>query len=495
MTFRWMLVGTIFLVGCGPTRAPKTDAPGKPEVQVEAAAKVPAKAPDAPAKVVDPATSYSGRLAVAREAVEKGRISEVKQLLLEQLDINDKADDGTTPLMWAVRKGQLSMSLLLLSKGANTGERDNTGRTLFMHAVEGGNTDIVRMLLSPTDAVSGAGALLKAAGIGGDFKLTSILRGGEAEARTNDGQTALMLAVTSGRPDIVRILGPANDTLVLVDKQGQSALMLAAAGGQDDIVDYLLSQHRRDLKGFLAMVRQKDAAGRTASEIAAAAGRRDIAAALAEAAIDPEERDKNGQTALMRAIEAGDASKGIALHQRGVSVLAKDEKGRTALHLAANRGLTDLFNVCSYVASSYPDRTVIFNAADADGRNVLAHAVLGNSPGCISSMIGNGAEIYGRQGFRDMVLALAKNTDKEGQNALHLGVAAEKVAGVNALFEAFGASTNADLPGPAVRKDYANLPNHDGVTPLQMAEKTGNVAMIELLRRHGAVPENKAKSK
>jgi ankyrin repeat protein len=56
------------------------------------------------------------------------------------------------------------------------------------------------------------------------------------------GQTALMLAVSHGRLDMVRLLVETGADMNIQDEDGSTALMCAAEHGHTEIVKYLLSQ-------------------------------------------------------------------------------------------------------------------------------------------------------------------------------------------------------------------------------------------------------------
>lgn len=56
------------------------------------------------------------------------------------------------------------------------------------------------------------------------------------------GQTALMLAVSHGRLDMVRMLLEAGADINIQDEDGSTALMCAAEHGHVDIVQHFLSQ-------------------------------------------------------------------------------------------------------------------------------------------------------------------------------------------------------------------------------------------------------------
>jgi ankyrin repeat protein len=56
------------------------------------------------------------------------------------------------------------------------------------------------------------------------------------------GQTALMLAVSHGRLDMVRLLVETGADMNIQDEDGSTALMCAAEHGHTEIVKHLLSQ-------------------------------------------------------------------------------------------------------------------------------------------------------------------------------------------------------------------------------------------------------------
>jgi len=56
------------------------------------------------------------------------------------------------------------------------------------------------------------------------------------------GQTALMLAVSHGRLDMVRLLVESGADMNIQDEDGSTALMCAAEHGHTEIVKHLLSQ-------------------------------------------------------------------------------------------------------------------------------------------------------------------------------------------------------------------------------------------------------------
>lgn len=81
------------------------------------------------------------------KAVIAGKVELVQRLLLNDVDINDRAVDGRTALMWAVQNGNLDLVLALLQAGADPNIRLLSGATALHLAAEMGNGEIAAALL------------------------------------------------------------------------------------------------------------------------------------------------------------------------------------------------------------------------------------------------------------------------------------------------------------------------------------------------------------
>lgn len=77
----------------------------------------------------------------------KGNLQEVKRLLAMDLDVNNKTNNGTTPLMWASLKGHAGIVDALLHHGALVNDRTDEGVTALMLAAQDGFQEIVDVLL------------------------------------------------------------------------------------------------------------------------------------------------------------------------------------------------------------------------------------------------------------------------------------------------------------------------------------------------------------
>lgn len=162
---------------------------------------------------------------------------------------------------------------------------DNSGNTAMHYAVSHGNFDVVSVLLDSkvcsVDVTNTAGytsvMLVSLAHIGTETHrhvVRRLFHLADVNSRaTQHGQTALMLAVSHGRLDTVRLLLEAGADVNIQDEDGSTALMCAAEHGHLDIIKLLLAQPDCDV----AVV---DHDGSTALSIAMEAGHRDIGVLL-----------------------------------------------------------------------------------------------------------------------------------------------------------------------------------------------------------------------
>jgi len=178
---------------------------------------------------------------------------------------------------------ELELSKELLSRIVNL--TDVNGNTALHYSVSHGNFDVVSVLLDSKVAnpniLNKAGytciMLISLAQINTDTNRAVARRlfsFGDINSRgSQHGQTALMLAVSHGRLEIVNLLVESGADLNIRDEDGSSALMCAAEHGQVEIVKFLLAQPDTD-------VFAKDNDGLTALAVAMEAGHRDLGVLL-----------------------------------------------------------------------------------------------------------------------------------------------------------------------------------------------------------------------
>ncbi|GFQ86584.1 KN motif and ankyrin repeat domain-containing protein 2 [Trichonephila clavata] len=147
-------------------------------------------------------------------------------------------------------------SKLLLEKVVNLA--DSNGNTALHYAISYGNFDVVSILIDSkvcdVNKKNKAGytsiMLVALADMKNDahhYVVHRLFSIGDINMKaTQNGQTALMLAVSHGKKDIVKILLDAGAEVNLQDKDGSTALMCAAEHGHLDIVKILLSHPECD---------------------------------------------------------------------------------------------------------------------------------------------------------------------------------------------------------------------------------------------------------
>uniref|UniRef100_G3PL31 KN motif and ankyrin repeat domain-containing protein 2 n=1 Tax=Gasterosteus aculeatus TaxID=69293 RepID=G3PL31_GASAC len=163
---------------------------------------------------------------------------------------------------------------------------DGNGNTALHYTVSHSNFPVVKLLLDTTglcnaDKQNKAGytaiMLTALAAFHSDNDLQTVLqllRTGDVNAKASQaGQTALMLAVSHGRGDMVRALLSCGAQVNIRDDDGSTALMCACEHGHVDIVRQLLS-----VPGCDATLTDND--GSTALSIALEASQNDIAVLL-----------------------------------------------------------------------------------------------------------------------------------------------------------------------------------------------------------------------
>ena len=134
----------------------------------------------------------------------------------EDVDVNARNPDGSTPLQWAVYEVDVAKVERLLDAGADASIANNYGATPMGLAAEVANTEILKLLL---DA------------------------GADADSPNAEGMTALMLVARTGNVEAAKLL---IDRGATVDARegfgGQTALMWASARRHPEMIDFLISR-------------------------------------------------------------------------------------------------------------------------------------------------------------------------------------------------------------------------------------------------------------
>src|SRR5919206_524002 len=100
--------------------------------------------PKPPAVKAGPRATANERLLAA---AGEGSAAAVAGSPKQGADVNARADDGWTPLLWASWFGHADVVKLLLAHGADVNARDKDTDTALMKAATQGHADVVQMLL------------------------------------------------------------------------------------------------------------------------------------------------------------------------------------------------------------------------------------------------------------------------------------------------------------------------------------------------------------
>ncbi|MBA3537011.1 MAG: ankyrin repeat domain-containing protein [Tatlockia sp.] len=483
-------------------------------------------------------------------AATLGRLNLIKAFIDNDFEsLEQKDNEGQTPLLLAVKNGHLKVVDFLLSKGAATNvasiNADITDpfKTPLYWAIKGGHYQIVNSLLK-------AGAISKAVGAPLNYQ-------------------PIHIAAKKGRLNIVKAL--IEDDLALlddVDLDGQTPLLWAAYMGHLDVLNYLISKGARlnlatnnpsdkghgktplywaTERGHSLIVDSLMKAGAATTalgpmkyqpiHIAAQIGRLDVVKALIEN--DPElleQEDAKGNTPLLLAVLKGNAvlqgnlevvdyliSKGAKIdvvaidnktalywatecgHYRIVKSLLKagaltkvasGDLKYLPIHIAAKNGRLDLVKALIEQDPEYLDQV------DGCGQTPLLWSAVEGQSEVVDYLISKGAELN---------LALNLPTDKNhGKTPLYLATERGHCKVIDSLMKAGAVATTAVGPMQyqpvhiAVKAGQLDiievlLKNHPqlieeedafGQTPLQLAASCGNNEIVEALLKAGAKPDS-----
>lgn len=213
------------------------------------------------------------------EAVRDNKPLMVENLLMESPKLLIKPDDDErTPIHWAASGGNENMVDLLIKyfpqvKFDIDDLVDASGWTPIHIAVSIGNLAILRKLIELASETP------------------------DVNLQTNQGTTALDLAISKERNDVARyLIEELNCSCRLKDKKGFTPLHRASCNNNLAIIDVLLSKGKVN-------VNATDRDGWTSLHHALAEGNVEIAVKLARAGADVNARNSDGETPLQVAVD------------------------------------------------------------------------------------------------------------------------------------------------------------------------------------------------
>jgi len=437
-------------------------------------------------------------------AAQQNDAASVRTLISKKADVNQRAGDGSTALLWAVYNANLDLTRALLAAGATPDAANRYGVTPLLQASRTGD--------APTMA-----ALLKA--------------GASVGKPHSDGETPLMASARTGNVDAVRLLIEAGGDVNASDSyQGETALMWAAAEGHAAVVELLLKAgadaNRAARVTTIEDRKNSDhpTGGLTPLMFAARNGHEAVVRALAAAGADLKATNGDGATATVIAIVndrfdlaktlldlGADPNDGSLYFAVDMHDATSDMRARDGSRLRANHPntLTSLDLVRLLLdRGADPNKPFIGQLHSTTlccGEQINAtpffRAAIAADVEALKLMIARGAQIEWSP------TEVKKDTDKDkpaGRGNPNVGKTPVMLAMVGGRGAAFAAGPGFDRLGPPPFREESNRepadavkvllaaganPNAkapDGSTPLHQAVAARQVAIIRALVGAGA---------
>ncbi len=253
------------------------------------------------------------------ELVRDGEAAAALQMIEAGADVNARAPDGSTALLWAVHRVDHALAEALLARGADPDARNVLGATALAEAVQLADERLVTLLLHH-DATPDLG--------------------------NDDAQTPLMIAARVGSLPIARRLVAAGADVNARERyRAQTPLMWAIGARHAGISAFLIERGAQvDVRAASndwgnqitaePRAQYRAAGGHTPLLIAAREGCLECAQQVLDAGASIDRPTPEGVTPLMIAIDNGHHAVAGLLLDRGANPHLADWWGRTALYVA-----------------------------------------------------------------------------------------------------------------------------------------------------------------
>jgi serpin B len=372
------------------------------------------------------------------EAASEASTAVAQLLIGNGADVSARDEDGQTPLHEAIYEAPVSFIQLLLSHGADVNVKDKYGRFPLDEAFSREDGEVVPDLLIRSGVQLTVDHLILAAESGYLQIARAILdKGIDANARDEDGRTALRAAAAEGNLEMSQLLVARGADVNAGRGQsgGRTPLHAAAERGHCQVARWLLDngadiQARdeddetplhvavmgRSLEMVQLLVKKgadvnaRGCGGRCPVLEAVLNGRGDMTEALVEAGADVSTKEASGNTLLhvaVQALEPGDSAGALGpLIAAGVDVNAVAKSGSTALHQAAKDGLV---RAAELLVAAGAD----VNARTPSGLTPLHQAVRGGHYEIAELLVDAGADRDAKTKQGKTPLAFALEADRE----------------------------------------------------------------------------------
>ncbi|KAF3077352.1 Ankyrin-3 [Trichoderma lentiforme] len=276
-------------------------------------------------------------------AARQGKADVVQKLLIQGAIIEAKDKYGGTPLYDAVYGGKEDTAKLLLDKGAKIEAPRNNGHTILHTMAAEGRADMVKFLLGrgakievrTNDDETPLGLAIKHNKT--DVAKLLLSRGANINARrTRNGWTELHYMAKGGKIDGTKFLLDQGANIEAKTNQGNTPLFLAIQNNETDVAKLLLKRGAN-----IEARRTKN--GWTDLHTVASKGNMDAAKFLLDHGAKIEAKTNGGSTPLGLAIANRKTNMANLLLNRGANIDARQNKeGSTELHIMAYKGKADM---------------------------------------------------------------------------------------------------------------------------------------------------------
>ena len=366
--------------------------------------------------------------------------------------VDAKGQDGYTALHYSCRYGHVDIVRTLVKHKANVNARTDSGDTPLMLAAINKNDNVVHALLS-------------------DYQCL-------VDAKGQDGYTALHYSCRYGHVDIVRTLVKHKANVNARTDSGDTPLTLATRYKHDNVVHALLSDSQ-------CLVDAKGQDGYTALHYSCRHGRVDIVRTLVKHKANVNAKTDSGDTPLTLAAKYkhGNVVRAL-LSDSQCLVDAKGQDGYTALHYSCRHGHVD--NVRTLV-----NHKANVNARTDSGDTPLTLAAINKHDNVVHAY--NYCEVHAKD--KDAYTALLHSSCERGYVGIVKTLVTEHKADVNARTDSgdtpltLAAKNKHDNVVRALLSDsqcLVDAKGQDGYTALHYSCRHGHVDNVRTLVNHKA---------
>ena len=175
-------------------------------------------------------------------AVQRGDIDQVERHIYWDSEINAPFPNGRYPLHEAANAGRIILVKLLIKNGADLSVEDSLAYTPIDLAILSGRTQAAEVLRKAGAGFDASRLLLAAAKR--DTEDRDVVRflkshGADMEARSSNGDTALLIAAKRANNRLLHHLAEQGSDINAQDAEGQTALDIATRKGSMELVGFL----------------------------------------------------------------------------------------------------------------------------------------------------------------------------------------------------------------------------------------------------------------